>query len=965
MNPTADALGFILHRRVWDYGRDFNTLWRMELCGQNDVVIVWADTPADPNVSPVDTEPFITPFDWAIAACALNEKLCVTVVDLRPIDHQRLEERKDREGNVFKEARYAALRWLETQNPGCVPWLRRFKSHDLITTSGIDELRKWVSRGAEKKAPDVQTTPRDALRTLPVCRVDLSGEDNHHSIANLIGPLLLIRKDIPNAGARTPDHRLALRKIFEAAGFIPPQSANGAGGEPITSSPLLPENADPVHFVLVDDQWHHGWAQWLAERLALEWTKERATAARPQDREGPQCVAGDPGRGVSLWVSSDPNWLLRCAIKAKGAEKDARFKLRLTDDSEAPEILLLDLRLFPAARDEDGKNFAKKVAEAAQPFVGAGAWAESLDHIELAAVKEEKKGHEIDAASLTLLPRFLSQTDFTLPIVLFSSTGRRDIMGKLRGYGNIFPQFAKPRLLGEAGQDIRERSEDTLDDAINAALHWAAARKLCMNIMGAASAYRPAARTANAKFQHFELYIDESGKGSKKGDAGVTNKAWKLDNGKEDKRFVVGGLLVGYSDLDGFRILHDEMERDGLCWRHSDTKPFIRKKCGTDERREILAKFLQHSSGRPIYGVCLEHLEDMPSSKLVDPKHSDNRYRRSLSTMLEMILFELLPAVAAPNATISIYVATRSRSQKDFKYNLHSYQDLYGYHIGWDTEGEYLQSFANDSALPVLLEILARREEVSANTLASRVNAVRGVGLAYGNQKLHWLPTRHQHYMADVVANLAYHDGANFTDASGYSEVFQSGIYDFSGVRLNSMLRASRELSFDNYTAAILELANFAFYMKIDQRSAMALILKRLDEVIRQRLTGQNFAILAQTVEPEEQFRSRAATMTEPVIHATKEEKPVESMSPVAELATPVATPDPPLRRGRMGRILSGQFVFILSDPPEMEVRCGIGAWRGKGEWPPRGARVKFSQPIKIKKGVWTTQEVWPEESAS
>lgn len=885
---------------IRDYGADFNRLWQMEPLGGSHAIVVWSDTPIDPDVSPVNTLPHLTPFDWAIAACCRNPDLRVTVLDLRA--NQRDEEDENWKGNRQKSP-YPALRWFRTQRKECVPWLRRVTIKDLVDVSDVDELRARLTglqttsdeahprddrpelqrRTAEEKLPIVQ--PFDALRGLPVCQVDFSSEADHHAIANLIGPLLLLRNPaVPTAAGRA-NHQAALRKVLEAAEFAPKPKAPdgdeatvGDGGKALT-------DLGPVRFVMIDDQWHHGWAEWVAECLGLPWDRSKANELDDAVRQRPECLAGQPNAGVSLWVLSAPQWLLnrvRTALTDK--ERDARFGLSLTGgDSDCSEILLFDLRLMPLGSDEE-VSFTKKVAEVAQRFTEIGAWP-PISKLELDYLKARQprtQGRDDDEAKvLTLLPRLIAQADLSLPIVLFSSTGRRDIVKKLEDYGSIIRSFEKPRFLGYRSEDVLQDTQAGWKTAIGKAAQLLAGASLCRRILSAAAQSEVVSRRAPPALRHFELYLDESGKSTMPSDSNVAKP--------ERKRFVIGGLLVGYSSEDecGPLELHTRMESHDLRWfpEKHDGKYLIKEQRLFNERKnlpgavlleneEIINFFLECLDNMQVYGICAEYETDAAfnwRSGAIDPSESDNRYRLVLSTLLEVVIFDLLPEISQ-DWTISVFVATRNRSANDFEKNgQHEIKQL-SERFGHFRIGPYLIStFNEDAVFPIVVESCQRRRGLLS---ADRLKYARGVTLAYpelidaatetdesnviivdGQRKAvrferpKWSSTRHQHYIADVIAKLCREYGGAFECESGISKVFGYGMYDVFDTRLGALLIAARSLDTDDRPGAVLALEGIDFTREFDRRSAAALLLKRLARVITDDFVGHDFSELANGIE--------------------------------------------------------------------------------------------------------------------
>ena len=109
---------------------------------------------------------------------------------------------------------------------------------------------------------------------------------------------------------------------------------------------------------------------------------------------------------------------------------------------------------------------------------------------------------------LTLLPRLVAHVDPTLPIVLFSSTGRRDIVGKLKGYESIFTQFSKPHLMLGPSAEVAERARDTLGGALKAAEQLATGRLGIKRILSSAGVGEAKVEDYSS-YEHAALYIDK------------------------------------------------------------------------------------------------------------------------------------------------------------------------------------------------------------------------------------------------------------------------------------------------------------------------------------------------------------------------------------------------------------------------------------------------------------------------
>jgi hypothetical protein len=537
MAATKEALELILagqppgvRRTLWDYDADFDALWRMEDPDGGHAIVVWGDTPIDPVVRPVATEPHLTPFDWAIAARALHPDLRTTVIDLRPDQHDA--------------ASYAALRWWRTQREDCVPWLRRLCPSQLVDVD-LGGLRALLdARNDPSPHPSVPShlvEPRSVLKTLPACQVDVGASATHHAVANLIGPLLLLSAPPQRAQPQVewPNHQQALRQVLVAAGVI---DANQRASRKRTA-----RWGEHCRVVLLDDQWHHGWAEWLADCLGLRWNAVAESLRSLAASEGPQCVAGAPTEGVSLWVASSADWLLDRVESAlrDNRRPDARLRLRLTaaEPDDVSEVLLLDLRLVqPGSASE--KRLLARAAHCARRFADHGAW-RAFDAEELDAVlnwAEHGAARPETPSILTILPRLVAHADPTFPVVLFSSTGRHDVLKKLEGYESIMTQFSKPHLMLGPSSDVADRAETSLMSSLEDAQRLAVGRSGLHRVLSV----DPNA-TVDGPFGHAALFLDESG-----------------DEGRPP--LTVGGVLALFPEQRGESELNAALLGRGIHW---------------------------------------------------------------------------------------------------------------------------------------------------------------------------------------------------------------------------------------------------------------------------------------------------------------------------------------------------------------------------------------------------------------
>jgi hypothetical protein len=191
-------------------------------------------------------------------------------------------------------------------------------------------------------------------------------------------------------------------------------------------------------------------------------------------------------------------------------------------------VLFLDLRLFLGSSDIE-KTFLNKLADFGTKLLDSGRSLPWLDTKE----KNEKLRNElklilvsvpVSAGGLppeqSLLPRLLALFDPTLPIVIFSSTHRAELVDPFRHYGNIITTFRKPILGGmtrDWAETVRVLHADFISAMEQAARVLKTRRSLSRLEVGEPPlAYWPSTRAHRI----IEIYIDESGDPFKERDPG-------------------------------------------------------------------------------------------------------------------------------------------------------------------------------------------------------------------------------------------------------------------------------------------------------------------------------------------------------------------------------------------------------------------------------------------------------------
>jgi hypothetical protein len=692
-NAIASWKGFTYHT-------SFTELWDTPVSQLPfKVAIIWGNDMATAGIGEVNLESYLSPLAWAVCKLKARNDLDVLILDTAPSRHR-------------KESRL--YRFIEAIQIGRMPRLR------LVT---LDSLGRFLEEQHAFSAP----APAGATELLEVfaeqMRDELTregGESNRHAIQNILGPLMLLGRECL-AKKGIAEH--ALLQVFETSGLLP---------KGIKQGDLAPKTMDenswgehPLRLLLVDDQAECGWADWV-----------RSTMPRSK-----------PGL-VSLDVLTSPEPLLD-ALALSGERVDMRFELKLPGGAGTAEaafpverqtILLLDLRLHSTTDIESEVAFFRKLLPICERFKTDGkasqfAWSGFLSQ-ELKDVqawcekpKRENDGHFV---GLSLLPRLVALLDMSVPIIIFSSTGQRSIIGKLKPYGNIITDFEKPRFFG---RDVRNTVAEThlkFEQAIKTARRLLKARKATSLTARPTQSPIGLGLINSPQVRDIDVFIDESG------------ESWK-------GLFSIGAVVFLYQDdqaKQGFvRALSDE----NLVW-------------GLDENN---APVLLRGIPPPAWGVCLpkthragmeyeaalKQIEDLarvhgitiaacglcgrgaesrhlhfPAKDFgLSPDFADTVYRVMLSEIIESCIFGpfwFLPAEAT--AAVSLQVATRLGSVPE-EHEEMAKQFMGLKFPGYRNDGRaFFYSVGGNDILPLVVELIEMHPKAVARFKFARV---RGAAL--------------------------------------------------------------------------------------------------------------------------------------------------------------------------------------------------------------------------------------------
>jgi hypothetical protein len=866
-NPLKCALEKVLQgqARVWSYQHDFDELWdllNLESCGLAGKQVILSSRTPPGNCYPVHTDPFVSPIVWAVcAASRLNkpESLRVIILDLAPAIHA---------GDLLRD-QVAVFR------EESIPWLRIVPWTELIKGNAA-EIGRALLGVRESSSADLVAQKAALEQLRQTLRLKLAGpaEPDRHAISNLIGPMILLNGSpkllqSPTAlgDAVGADHLTAINCLLKVCDLIRNEKIRTEHGRTGVKKEAPPSSADlrqwtasngSIEFILVDDQTRHGWGQLLCDMLGAS---QVSPAARSELTTIGQACDGT----LIVSVSESAQFILE-ELERPGPS-DRRFNFRLGSDADH-QVLLLDLRLFAGKPVREEAMFFSRLAKIARArfcdrsdLPWPGFTKEEVDRLEswLRSAVEDNRADRSDSLYLevlTLLPRVLALSDLSLPIVIYSSTAQRKVTDRLHDYRNIVLDFDKPAVHNYRSDDLVAQTYVSFRNAVERALRLCKARALCRSVLRLADeADRYSInRRSDRSVVHYELYIDESGSSIVEGDPDT--------NPDDPGRFTIGGLVVEHREALGPDELHRKMEAQNpplRWWPNSPGEPFLAK-CGKPleelpngalqlSDHEIVERFLKLAPRDSVIGVCLEYRDDGPAQPVDEIEaliEADNRYRRMVSYLLEAVLFDVLPEIVVnKGATLSVFVATRVRKAKDFKGGkalLARLMDRFGFDGDLNAPEPYVQTMDEPFVVSIMSDIKKRRPD---DKLVVGGEHMRGVVLHYpekggrGRTSPKWANTRHQHYLADIVARGARRFGSRLQHK--WSELFARGMYNVFDARLVALTESVRAISRGDLSAAVLELQSFDCCSPIPKTSSSWLVIKRLRKALLQGFSGSDF----------------------------------------------------------------------------------------------------------------------------
>jgi hypothetical protein len=805
--------------------KDFAYLWSDEFlkcveAGEHrNLLVVWDGMP-EPDGSGVNVLDHITPVDWAMA-----------------LSHRLLQESKKDTANTIPELRILicdisqqnhasafSVRMLPAICHG-MPWLRvcRPMESDNWFMRNFEGLVDDIKQFDPDKFPCLKDAQPDMIESLVHAWIGGVAESgSHHDVSNLLGPMVLsIGFNIPSEDKPA---RIALLQKIKWLGM--------GGGKGNThgkwfdfaqvAAKIVADKR--VKIILIDDQANQGWLDIVSAAVGAERTNLNQASENKIELFAESNVVEVH---ASISYQAIKSRLEDAGISDKEGSNingDQRFKFSLT--GEGAEILLLDLRLFFNEQKEiEYLEWALGVAKNLKRANEAAFLDMKCDHLGgwLSKAKESKSANWRKATEylelLTLLPRILATIDMSIPIVIFSSTGQRQVTELLKDYRNIITVFNKPGFFGYASGSLVEDTKQKFIAAMQAAIYILQARVAIQELLAnfpPGDGMEPQIDAQPQQEKYVEIFIDESGEP------------------EEGKSFVVAGIALVHESVEQARNLHTAMENTPvrLTGESNDRKlkwygdACMPKRLGDAHNRKSLFQpviaplqnlFGGHTSGFVSFAISAKLDELKCSGKLKGlAKHNlDSAYLELFEWLVDVVLYEFLPEKLGCQSKLKfkIYGATRVRTKDDK--TLFSSDEKAALTDNWGIsniyQGKY-QSLNEMSFMPLVVNVLSGRPHPKAEYMSdgSSISGAVGFSLKYEDQSPPNFGTqrdffRHAHYIADLVANSAYISlnhpdrdifkgffNARFIDA--FDDSFKAAVdaskYLESGQRVEGFLRA-------------------------------------------------------------------------------------------------------------------------------------------------------------------------------
>jgi hypothetical protein len=680
---------------VVSYKGDFDYLWHCEDFwnwvsgdGKRNILLVWDGMP-EPDDSGVNVLDHITPVDWAMA-----------------LSHRLLQNSKKDKNKAVPELRILicdisqknhanafAVRMLPAICHG-MPWLRVYRPIESDKWFGhsfedlVDDIKQFdLTYPSLKKAqPDLVES---FVRTW-IGSVAESG--SHHDVSNLLGPLVLT-----SATGAMPTHSQVVTALWQITKWFHlhadgKDDGKGSSESAFSNMTKAIKEAiaikEPVDFILIDDMADVGWADCVANLLGIDnvvrfdespinhhGNKRLIKATTPYAFFPKLCD-----------LCKSPDQIQIDSIMPLGSHGDTNGQvlahIPLHADIADPshqQVVLIDLRLFARSVSQE-QEFLSACVRAALAMIREQSFVRRWSDERFTKERLGELQRKIDSTTdweafrrdeencylevLSLFIRLLAQRYFTLPLVLFSSTGKRKVLEYLKPYGNVISAFDKPRIVGNAIEV--EAALDGFREAIQSAAKLIRFRLDMQRLLMFTKKAPPLPRFSNGtSVPYVEVYFDET-------------------IHEDDKRFAVIAIVMLYESSEKAEQLDQELtttyteKKVKLRW--GNAKDMLKKLRTVKDHQiadavpafiEIFKKYVLMDANNTlgIFGIEIQRPPgELSEWELDGVSRLDGILNQMLRYSTEAIIYELIPEIlGSVNFSWRAFYANRHRPKSDKK----------------------------------------------------------------------------------------------------------------------------------------------------------------------------------------------------------------------------------------------------------------------------------------------------------
>jgi hypothetical protein len=504
-------------------------------------------------------------------------------------------------------------------------------------------------------------------------RSEITSGKIHHPVNNLLIPLILNGMPaVPTAGP--PSHAFALAVMLRIIGMTV--------DEGVRTTALTPLNSGLRTVTLVDDQAHHGWETWVKTLLL------GTTVQTKSPIEFWRLVQAQLTQQTPVWADDAILLDLRLGSELEG-KVEAHFRQHSAHCLGLAHELGADIE---AALKSDLQSLERQYK----------AESSGADETTLAAMDKAN-----EPIRVTLLARLVAMTLPRTPVVIFSSTQQREIIGRLSIFGNVITSFTKGTVVQASLPGFPEGRRKAFGRAMEQSVGILRVSDLAQACEEASRSYTTARQTqtiTRSQAAHVELYIDESGeKAMKVGGVVAIFQSGNIDDALENAHQFNRTCLSSYFCPFSWGALHP------LGWKDFPTK---------------LADALQKEA--PIAPILsrIELTTSGDNETFLRKLRGDRRHRDMVMALIDLFVSVVLPEIKSflqcDNISVSVFGGSRVLPPNKMKNGAAlPYKMGFGYMGTWDKPG-VLYLLGNEDIGQFAFEALERFHPRANNDFVPR-----------------------------------------------------------------------------------------------------------------------------------------------------------------------------------------------------------------------------------------------------